>query len=79
MEELSPTEKRIDDLSGQVGRFEDRFVRFEGKVDHKFERLEDKIDYRFAKWDKIAIGVGMSMVGGVVSIAGAVVYKVLGL
>ena len=70
--EASSTDKRIDDLSGRVGRFEaDVKERFD-KVDHKFERLEDKIDARFARWDKI-------LVGGVVSIVVAVTYKVLGL
>jgi hypothetical protein len=88
--EASSTDKRIDDLSGRVGRFEadvkerfdtvdHKFERLEGNVDHKFERLEDKIDARFAKWDKVVIGGGVSMIGAVVSIAGAVVYKVLGL
>lgn len=84
--EASSTDKRIDELASQVGRFEGRFERFEDRVescfdrvDHRFERLEDKIDARFAKWDKIVTAVGVSMAGGVVSIAGAVVYKVLGL
>ena len=91
--EASSTDKRIDILADQVGRFEGRFERFEDKVesrfdkvdesfdkvDHRFERFEDKIDARFAKWDKIVTAVGVSMAGGVVSIAGAVVYKVLGL
>ncbi len=63
--ERSDTDKRIDDLAGQVRGFE-------GRVDHKFERLEDKIDARFGKWDKYVIG-------GVVSIVVAVVYKILGL
>jgi archaellum component FlaC len=106
--EASPTDKRIDDLSGRVGRFEvnvdrrferfedkvedrfdkvdQKFERFEGavkdgfdKVDERFERFEDKIDARFARWDKIVTAVGVSIAGGVVSIAGTVVYKVLGL
>ena len=77
--EASSTDKRIDQLTDRVGRFEGRFERFEGKVDHRFERLEDKIDARFAKWDKLVIGGGVSIIGGVVSIMGAVVYKVLGL
>ncbi len=42
--ETSSTDKRIDDLSGRVGRFEDRFERFEDKVDGRFTRLESKID-----------------------------------
>ncbi len=70
--EASSTDRRIDELTDRVGRFEvDVKERFD-KVDNKFERLEDKIDARFAKWDKYVIG-------GAVSIAGAVVYKVLGL
>jgi hypothetical protein len=70
--EASSTDKRIDDLSGRVGRFEaDVKERFD-MVDHRFERLEDKIDARFARWDKI-------LAGGVVSIVVAVTYKVLGL
>jgi hypothetical protein len=77
--DASSTDKRIDDLAGQVGRFEGdvrgRFDKVDhkfDKVDHKFERLEDKIDARFARWDKI-------VAGGVVSIVVAVIYKVLGL
>jgi hypothetical protein len=102
--DASSTDKRIDDLAGQVRRFEvkvddgfarvddrferfegkvddrferfegkvdDRFERFEGKVDRRFERFEDKIDARFARWDKIVIG-------GAMSIVGAVIYKILG-
>jgi phage shock protein A len=38
--ERNPTDKRIDDLSGRVDRFED-------KVDRRFERFEDKVDARF--------------------------------
>jgi hypothetical protein len=70
--EASSTDKRIDELAGQARRFE-------GKVEHRFERLEDKIDARFAKWDKFVIGGGVSIIGAVVSIAGAAVFKVLGL
>jgi hypothetical protein len=91
--ELSSTEKRIDDLVGGVGRLENRVGRFEEsverrfdkvdrrfeKVDVRFDRLEDRIDARFARWDKIVIAVGVSIGGGVVSIAGAVTYRVLGL
>jgi hypothetical protein len=53
--EASPTEKRIDDLSGRVGRFEDRFERFEDKVDARFDRVDerfDKVDGRFEKVDE---------------------------
>jgi hypothetical protein len=81
--EASSTDKRIDELAGEVHRFEGtvdhRFEQFEGKVEHRFERLEDKLDARFAKWDKVVIGGGVSIIGALVSIAGAVVYKVLGL
>jgi hypothetical protein len=42
--ESTPTDKRIDDLSSRVGRFEGRFERFEDKVDARFERLESKVD-----------------------------------
>jgi archaellum component FlaC len=121
--EASPTEKRIDDLSGRVSRFEGRFERFEDKVDGHFEKLEARLDgvatkeqmnerfdvvdgrfamvgtrlemvdgrfdvvdtrlermeARFDRWDKIVTAVGVSIAGGVVSIAGTVVYKVLGL
>jgi predicted RNA-binding protein with PIN domain len=81
--EAGSTDKRIDELVGEVHRFEGkvehRFQQFESKVEHRFERLEDKIDTRFAKWDKVVIGGGVSIIGAVVSIAGAVVYKVLGL
>jgi hypothetical protein len=42
--EASSTEKRIDDLSGRVGRFEER-------VDARFDRFEDKVDARFDKVD----------------------------
>jgi hypothetical protein len=44
MEEVSPTEKRIDDLAGRVGRFEDRFERFEDKVEARFDRIDSKVD-----------------------------------
>lgn len=81
--EASSTDKRIDALTGEVHRFkasvDHRFEQFEGKVEHRFERVEDKIDARFARWDKFVIGGGVSMIGAVVSIAGAVIYKVLGL
>jgi hypothetical protein len=42
--ERNPTDKRIDDLSGRVDRFED-------KVDRRFERFEDSVDARFDKVD----------------------------
>jgi hypothetical protein len=42
--EASSTDKRIDELTGRVGRFEGRFERFEDKVDARFERLESKVD-----------------------------------
>jgi hypothetical protein len=38
--EPTSTDKRIDDLSGRVGRFE-------ANVDRRFERFEDKVDARF--------------------------------
>jgi hypothetical protein len=92
MMEMSSTEKRIDDLAAGVGRFENRVGRFEesverrfdkvdlrfDRVDLRFDRFEDKIDARFARWDKIVTAVGVWIAGGVVSIAGAVVYRVLG-
>jgi len=40
----TPTDKRIDDLSDRVGRFEQN-------VDRRFDRIEDKVDERFAKVD----------------------------
>jgi hypothetical protein len=83
----SPTDKRIDDLSGRVGRFEanvdarfdkvDRgFGRFEDKVDKRFDKIATKeqlgmLDARFDRWGKIVSG-------GTVTIVAAVVLKVLG-
>jgi hypothetical protein len=53
--ETSPTDKRIDDLSDRVGRFEDkvegRFERFEANVARRFERFEDKVDRRFGRFE----------------------------
>jgi hypothetical protein len=42
--ERNPIDKRIDDLSGRVDRFED-------KVDRRFERFEDTVDARFDRVD----------------------------
>jgi hypothetical protein len=41
--EATSTEKRIDELSDRVGRFEGRFERFEDKVDACFDKLEDRL------------------------------------
>jgi hypothetical protein len=49
--EASTTDKRIDDLSGRVGRFEDRFERFEDKVDARFDRFESRVDKRFDRFE----------------------------
>jgi hypothetical protein len=85
--ERSSTDKRIDDLSGRVGRFE-------GKVDRKFERFEDKVDARFDKVDAVFKEVatkeelakidarldkwGKVMTSGMVVIVGGVILKLLG-
>ena len=56
------TDKRIDDLTGRVGRFEesvkerfdqvdDRFDRFEGDVKDRFDRFEGDVKVNFAKVD----------------------------
>jgi hypothetical protein len=105
--EASPTEKRIDDLSGR-GHFEKLEARLDGvatkeqmnerfdvvdgrfamvgtrleMVDGRFDVVDtrlDRLEARFDRWDKIVTAVGVSIAGGVVSIAGTVVYKVLGL
>lgn len=76
--ETSDTDIRIDELGDRVGRFEgnvkerfDKIDREFAKVDRRFDRFEDKIEARFRRWDKIVSG-------GVVTIIGAVVAKVLG-
>ena len=65
--EKSSTDKRIEDLAGRVGRFENRVGRFEDRVgrfenrvsrfeenvDRRFERFEDEVDRRF---DKVDVG-----------------------
>lgn len=45
--ERNPTDKRIDDLSGRVDRFEDKIGQRFDKVDRRFERFEDNVDARF--------------------------------
>ena len=87
--EPTSTDKRIDDLSDRAGRFEGnvdrRFDRFErsvderfDKVDRRFERFEDKMDARFDRIDARFDRWGRILIGGVVSIAGAVILKILG-
>jgi hypothetical protein len=49
--EQSSTDKRIDDLSDRVGRFEAHVDRRFDRVDRRFERFEDKVDARFEKVD----------------------------
>jgi hypothetical protein len=68
--EANPTDKRIDDLSGRVGRFEDRFVRFEDKVDARF----DKVDARLAEQDHKLDSINRTVWAGIVA---AVVIKFL--
>jgi predicted secreted Zn-dependent protease len=56
------TDKRIDDLTGRVGRFEesvkerfdrvdDRFDRFEGDVKDRFDRFEGAVKDRFDRFE----------------------------
>jgi hypothetical protein len=75
--EASSTDKRIDELSGRVGRFEGRFERFEDKVDRRFERFEDKVDERFDKLDARLASWGKIIGGGVVAAVGAIVSAVI--
>jgi hypothetical protein len=49
--ERSSTDKRIDDLTGRVGRFEANVNQQFDKVDRRFERLEDEVDARFDRVD----------------------------
>jgi hypothetical protein len=80
--EASSTDKRIDELAGEVRRFEGkverRFERFEDKVDARFDKVDarfDKVDARLASWAKI-IGGGVATI--VVTIVSAVVLKLFG-
>ena len=76
--EASSTEKRIDDLSDRIGRFEDRSVRFEDKVDARFDKVDarfDKLEARLDHWGKVVAG-GVGTI--VVTIASAVILKMLG-
>ena len=81
-------DRRFEKVDRQFERFEDKVDARFARVDEQFgklatkEQLENhevatkegmaKLDARLGRWDKI-------VTGGVVSIAGAVVYKVLGL
>lgn len=75
--EPSSTDKRIDDLSGGVGRFEDRFERFEDKVDARFGRFEGKVDARFDKLDARFDSWGKIVGGGVITAVSAIVAGVI--
>jgi hypothetical protein len=92
--EASSTEKRIDDLSGRIGRFEGRFERFEDKVDSRFDKVSTKeqlgkhelvtegefarIDARFDKLEARFDRWGRIVAGGAVTVAAAVIAKVFG-
>lgn len=62
------TDKRMDDFAGRVDRFEASVDRRFDKVDERFDKVEARLD----RWGRI-------VAGGVVSIAGAMIYKILGL
>jgi hypothetical protein len=49
--EKSPTDKRIDDLSDRIGRFEENVDQKFDEVDRRFDRFEDKVDAPFEKVD----------------------------
>lgn len=67
--EPSSTDKRIDDLSGRVGRFENRFERFEGKVDARFNRFEQSVDARFEKLESKIDLTNRTIWGGIFAAA----------
>ncbi len=89
--EASSTDKRIDDLSGRVGRFEEdvkgrfdkvdrKFDRFEDKVDARFDKFDarfDKLDARFDKLDARFDRWGKIVGGGVVTAVGAIIAGVI--
>jgi hypothetical protein len=92
--EPTSTDKRIDDLSDRVGRFEDNVDRRFDKVDRRFERFEDDVDTRFDKVDAQFAGLatkeelakidvrldkwGKIVSSGVVVIVGGVILKLIG-
>lgn len=86
--EVRSTDKRIDELSGRVGRFEtdvkerfdkvdrefDKIDRRFDKVDRRFERLEDSVDTRFDRLESKVDLTNRTIWGGIFA---AAVIKIL--